>query len=65
MDECKPLLHGNTNQAGAYTRSHFSSTGALLSTVQPNLTHECVLELLKLSSHVNECKPLQPGAHGQ
>jgi Rps23 Pro-64 3,4-dihydroxylase Tpa1-like proline 4-hydroxylase len=23
-----------------------------------NLTHECVLELLKLSSHVNECKPL-------
>jgi len=26
--------------------------------VQPNLTHECVLVLLKLSSNVNECKPL-------
>jgi len=23
-----------------------------------NLAHECVLELLKLSSNVNECKPL-------
>jgi len=29
-----------------------------MSTVTPNLTHECVLELLKLSSNVNECKPL-------
>ena len=28
-----------------------------------NLTHECVLELLKLSSNVNECKPLIEGAH--
>jgi len=26
--------------------------------VLPNLTHECVLELLKLSSNVNECNPL-------
>jgi len=29
--------------------------------VWPNLTHECVLELLKLSSNVNECKPLALG----
>jgi len=47
--------------AGAYTRSQFSSTGALLSTVQPKLAHERVLELLKLSSNVNECKPLPGG----
>jgi len=26
------------------------------------VTHECVLELLKLSSNVNECKPLRSGA---
>jgi len=26
--------------------------------VQPKLTHECVLELLNLSSTVNEWKPL-------
>ena len=32
-----------------------------MSTVQPNLTRECVLELLKLSSNVNECKPLGGG----
>jgi len=47
--------------AGAYTRSQFSSTRALLSTVQPDLAHERVLELLKLSSHANECKPLGGG----
>ena len=29
-----------------------------------NLTHDCVLELLKLSSTVNECKP-QPIGRGQ
>jgi len=28
----------------------------------PNLTHECVLVLLKLSSNVNECKPLPHAA---
>ena len=27
----------------------------------PKLAHECVLELLKLSSNVNECKPLARG----
>jgi len=27
----------------------------------PNLTHECVPNVLKLSSNVNECKPLHPG----
>ena len=27
----------------------------------PNLTHECVLELPKLSCNVNECKPLNAG----
>jgi len=26
-----------------------------------NLTHECVLELLKLRSNLNECKPLVGG----
>jgi hypothetical protein len=41
-------------EAGAYTRSHFSSICAVLSTLQPKLSHECVLELLKLSSNVNE-----------
>jgi len=46
---------------GAYTRSHFSSISAHLCTVSYNLTHECVLELLKLSSNVNECKPLVTG----
>ena len=46
--------------AGAYARSDFSSTRDLLSTIQPNLSHECVLESLKLSSNVSECKPL-PG----
>jgi len=25
------------------------------------MTHECVLELLKLSSNVHECKPIPPG----
>jgi hypothetical protein len=33
-----------------------------MSTVKPNLTHECVLELLKLSFNVNECKPLTAGS---
>jgi len=28
-----------------------------------SLTHECVLKLLKLSSTVNECKPLGRGIH--
>jgi len=27
----------------------------------PNLTHECVPNVLKLSSNVNECKPLHKG----
>jgi len=31
-----------------------------LSTISPNLTNECVLQVLKLSSNVNECKPLPP-----
>jgi len=30
--------------------------------VLPNFTHECVLKLLKLSSNVNECKPLPLGS---
>jgi len=49
--------------AGAYTRSQFSSTLALLSTVlvQYDLAHERVLELLKLSSYVKECTPLECG----
>jgi hypothetical protein len=46
------------SSSGAYTPFSFSSTRALLSTVQPDLAHEGVLELLKLSSNVNECKPL-------
>jgi hypothetical protein len=41
---------GDIRQAGAYTRSHFSSSWAPLSTVYPKLTHECVLASLKLSS---------------
>ena len=49
-------------RAGAYIRSHFSSTRALPSTIQPKLTHECLLELLKLSPNVKECKPLTAGA---
>jgi len=32
-----------------------------MSTVYPNLIHECVLELLKFSFRVNECKPLLTG----
>jgi hypothetical protein len=32
-----------------------------MSTVETKVTHECVLELLKLSSNVNECKPLVTG----
>jgi hypothetical protein len=31
-------------------------------TVSPNSSHECVLEMLKLSTKVNECKPLSNGA---
>jgi hypothetical protein len=50
--------------AGAYTRSHFSSTCAPLSTASPNLSQECVLELLKLSSNVNESKVLVGGEEG-
>ena len=50
--------------AGAYTRSDFSSASALLSTALSNLTHECLLEMLKLSSNVNECKPLRDGRPG-
>ena len=46
------------DQGLTYTRSQFSSTWAPLSTVQPKLIHERVLELLKLNSNVNECKPL-------
>jgi len=45
--------------AGAYTRSQFSL--ALLSTLQPDSTHERVLELLKLSYNVKECKSLCRG----
>ena len=38
---------------------------SFLSTISPNLTHECVLELLKLSSNVNEFKPLaRPSRYG-
>jgi len=33
-------------------------------TVEATLTHECVLELLKLSSNLNECKPLPRGPMG-
>jgi len=29
--------------------------------VLPSLTHECVLEMLKFSSNVNELKPLEGG----
>ena len=50
---------------GAYTRLHFSSTWAFQSTVLPNLTHECVLELFKLSSNVNDFKPLPGARHGR
>jgi len=32
--------------------------------VKPNLSHECVFELHKLSSNVNECKPLPTAAGG-
>jgi len=46
------------SKAGTYTRSHFSSTRALLSNVSPSLYSECVLKLLKLWSTVYECKPL-------
>jgi len=30
--------------------------------VQHNSSHACVLQLLKLSSNVNECKPLPAGS---
>jgi hypothetical protein len=46
----RDVAAADCNLAGAYTRSHFSSTGALLSIASPNLTRDCVLELLKLSS---------------
>jgi len=35
-------------EAGAYTRSHFSSTRPLLSTVSPKRPHECVLEVAQV-----------------
>jgi hypothetical protein len=40
----------------------FSSTCSVLSTGSANLCYKCVLELLKLSSKVNECKPLPPAS---
>ena len=33
--------------------------------MKPNLTHECVLGLLKLSFNVNECKPCQVRVAGR
>jgi len=47
--------------AGAYTRSRSAQLELPLCPTQPNLTHECVPNVLKLSSNVNECKPLLRG----
>jgi len=55
-----PLL---TRTAGAYTRSRSAQLELSLCSALPNLTHECVPNLLKLSSDMNECKPLAHGRH--
>ena len=72
MDECKPLNGGCTKpshacrrarrrRAGAYTRSLLAQLELSLCPTPPNLTPECVPNVLKLSSNVNECKPPPPG----
>jgi len=52
------VVRGCRPGAGAYIRSHFGTILAPLPTVCSELTHECDVEMLKLSSDVNECKPL-------
>ena len=49
------------SSAGAYTRSHFSSADLFCPPYNLKIIHECVLELLTLSSNVNECKLLVIG----
>ena len=55
-------------EAGAHTRSVSAQLELLCPPCNPTYNPECVLELRKLSSDVNECKPLLrgagPGRHG-
>ena len=62
MDECKPLMHGATLRSGVVQVDprgvhSFPIQLNLSSSVHrvTQLTPECVLELLKLSSNVNQC----------
>jgi hypothetical protein len=48
-------------EAGTYTRSMFQLNLSTSVHGVTQLNPECVLELLKLSSDVNECKPLLRG----
>jgi len=50
-----------TLEAGAYTRSHSAQLELSLCPTLPNLTNDCVPNVLKLSSAVNQCKPLAGG----
>ena len=50
--------------AGAYTRSLSAQLELSLCPTGTNLNHERVPSVLKLSSHVNECKPLAWGRRG-
>jgi hypothetical protein len=71
VDECKPLIAGGglgAHQLGGVLGGgrglySFPIQLNLSSSVHyiPSLPHEYVLELLKLSSNVNECKPLGGG----
>ena len=74
MDECKPLGvglpvdfdpgRGGVDGRGGRVLHSFRFQLNLSSSVHrvTQLNPECVLELLKLSSNVNECKPLGGGA---
>ena len=52
------------SEAGAYTRSLSAELELSLCPTSPKLTRECVPNELKLSSNVNECKPLVRGRGG-
>jgi hypothetical protein len=48
-------------QVGAYTRSLSAQLELSLCPTGPNLTHECVPNVLKLTSEANEFQPLVSG----
>jgi len=48
-------------RAGAYTRSLSAQLELSLCPTRRNSSHECVPNVLKFRSNVNECKPLQVG----